>query len=48
MTEIRRVFLWNTWYLNNRSIRLRIKGGCRANMIANIPSTEGTLGNVKK
>ena len=34
--------------LGNRSSRLRVQGGCEANILATIPSTKGTLANVQK
>ena len=48
LTEIQRVVWWNTWHSENRSIRLLFKRGYEANMLANIPSTEGRWENVLK
>ena len=41
-------FQLNTWHLENRSSRLRVKIGREANLIATISITKGTQGNVFK
>ena len=40
-SKIRRVFQWNIWYLENRSIGLQIKRVFEANMFKTISSIKG-------
>ena len=44
-----RIVVWcNTWYLENRYIRLIIKTGCEADMFNTVSGTKGTWRNIKK
>ena len=48
ITQIRIFVQWKTWHLEITSSRVLSKIGCEDNMIATIPITEGTSGNVQK